>query len=116
MAALSAAVQTFVDHVIKQRIPWLNGTTADAAQEPRITVLVHLITFAVGTVVAASIGLEPLAYLGLSQPLIINGLVAGLLVSYGGSFFNEALGAVREFKKAQQSAQKGADSRGSTTP
>lgn len=49
---------------------------------------------------------KPLSYLGVAHGPIANSLAAGLLVSFGGSFFNEVLGAVREFNKAQESVRK----------
>lgn len=58
--------------------------------------------FAVGAALAWSTDLEPLRYLGVAGTDIGNALAAGVLVSFGGSFFDEGLGAVREFKKAQE--------------
>ena len=103
LAALSTAVQTLVDHTIKKRIAWLDTPTPDnATNESRRQGVIHLASFATGGVLAWSVGLTPLEYLGLDHSLVVNALASGLLVSYGGSFFNEALGAVREFKKTQE--------------
>lgn len=106
LSALSTAVQQLVDHVIKKRSHWLDTPTPDnPANESRRASAVHLATFAVGTLLSWSIGLEPLQYLGLpSKGQAINALLAGVMISFGSSFFNEALGAIREFKKAQETA------------
>lgn len=122
MAALSAAVQTFIDHVIKGRIGWLDepkDSKAEAApnhadrkkqrrlEETRQSII-HLISFALGALIAWTAGVYPLVALGLSGGVadahskLANCLAAGLLVSFGGSFFNEALDAVRAFKKVQE--------------
>src|SRR2546425_9693811 len=62
-----------------------------------------------GALLAGTIGLTPLNELGVAKQfgMVPNALMAGLLVSFGGSFFDEALGAVRQFKKAQEQARKG---------
>jgi hypothetical protein len=60
-------------------------------------------TFAVGSLLSWSVGLEPLQYLGLAgKGPVVNALLAGVMISFGSSFFDEALGALREFKKAQE--------------
>jgi hypothetical protein len=105
-AALSAAVQTFVDHVVKQN-KWLDTEIKDPRWERRRHAAVHFISFAVGAVLAWSIGLYLLSYLGVSAGRMANCIAAGFLVSFGGSFCKEALGAVREFKKAQESLRNG---------
>jgi len=106
MAALSASVQTFVDHVVKKRITWLDAEKKDPAQDNRRQSLIHLISFLVGAGLTWSVGLTPLKYLGVEQAgVITNSVAAGLLVSFGGSFFKELLGAVREFKKAQANSR-----------
>ena len=107
MAALSAATQTFVEHVIKQRWTWLDQATQGTSDKRR-HLTVHLLAFAVGAVLAWSVGLEPLTTLNVQHGPIPNALTAGLLVSFGGSLFDEALGAVRAFKKAQESVREGA--------
>lgn len=106
LAALSTAVQQLVDHVFKKRSDWLDvAKPGDATHEARRYTAVHALSFVVGAVLAWSISLEPLAYLGVRQGPIVNALASGLMVSFGSSFFNELLGAVREFKKAQQSVR-----------
>ena len=104
LSALSTAVQQFVDHIIKKRSDWLDTATPDnRTNEARRASAVHLITFVAGTVLSWSVGLEPLQYLGLpARGPVVNALLAGVMISFGSSFFNEALGAIREFKKAQE--------------
>lgn len=105
MAALSASVQTFVEHVIKKNITWLDESKEGKADKRR-QVTIHLIVFVVGAALAWYVELKPLTYLGVQQGLLPNSLMAGLLVSYGGSFFDETLGAIREFKKATEKVRK----------
>ena len=102
MAALSAAVQTFVDHVIKRRVSWLDAENKNAEREKWRHTSIHAISFVVGFALAWSLGVNPLTYLGVSRNPMFGFLLAGLLVSFGGGFFNDVLGAVREFKKAQE--------------
>lgn len=52
MAALSAAVQTLVDHLIKGRWPWLDGVKANRKSEERRQGVVHLFSFALGALIA----------------------------------------------------------------
>jgi hypothetical protein len=108
LGALSTAVQQLVDHVIKKRSDWLDTATPDKpTNEARRASMVHVISFAAGALLSWSVGLEPLQYLGLpAKGPIVNALLAGVMISFGSSFFNEALGAIREFKKAQESIQK----------
>ena len=111
MSALSTAVQQFVEHVIKKRSNWLDAATpTDRTNEARRASAVHAITFVVGALLSSSVGLKPLMYLGLPSPdtfggLLGNALLAGVMISFGSSFFDEALGALREFKKAQEAAR-----------
>lgn len=117
MAALSTAVQTFVDHVIKGRWPWLNtATPGNAKNEERRQSVVHLIAFVVGVGMALSVHLKPLTYLGLGDSPVANYLAAGVLVSFGSSFFNEALDALRTFKKAQEGVRQAQVSAGVAVP
>lgn len=107
MAALSTGVQTFVDHVIKGPWPWstwLNGPHSDPGVEEIRQSVIHLISFVTAGVIALSVKLYPLKMLDLGgqQSGIANFLAAGLLVSFGSSFFNEALDAMRAFKVAQE--------------
>jgi hypothetical protein len=103
MSALSTAVQQLVEHLFKKRLDWLDKATPnDPTNEARRSSAVHLLTFVVGGLLSWSVGLEPLQYLGLTgKGPIVNALLTGVMISFGSSFFNEALGALREFKKAQ---------------
>jgi hypothetical protein len=126
MAALSTAVQTLIDHVVKGRWTWLDTATPnDPKNEGRRQSAVHLISFLVGGGVALSVGLKPLTLLGLNQGVlaygtIVNSLVnyvaAGVLVSFGSGFFNEGLDAVRAFKKAQEGVRQAQVSDGVALP
>lgn len=109
MSALSTAVQTFVDHVVKGHWAWLNTATPDRPRnEEWRQSTVHLISFAIGALLAHKFGVNPLDALSLSDPTpVANSLAAGVLVSFGSSFFNEALDAVRAFKKAQEGLRQG---------
>lgn len=107
MAALSAATQTFVEHVIKQRWNWLDEAKPGTIDKRRHLV-VHALAFLVGGGLALSVGFEPLKYLDVQRGPLANALMAGLLVSFGGSLFDEMLGAVRGFKKAQEAVRQGA--------
>ena len=108
MAALSAATQTFVEHVIKKNWGWLDQAKKGSEDNKR-QVAIHLTVFGVGAALAWSVQLTPLTYLGLGGNPVGNAAAAGVLVSFGGSFFDEALGAIREFKKAQESARTGGE-------
>lgn len=117
MAALSTAVQTFVDHIVKGRWTWLNtATPSDPKNEERRQSTVHLVAFVVGIGMAAPIQLKPLTYLGLRGGSVANYLAAGILVSFGSSFFNEALDAVRAFGKAEQGVRQAQVSAGVALP
>ena len=102
MAALSTATQTLVDHIFKKRFTWLDKETPDDSknESSRFTAI-HSVSFLVGGGLCYSISLDPLHYLDVDQNHLVNALCAGVLVSFGGSLFNEILGAVREFKKTQ---------------
>ncbi len=119
MAALSTAVQTFVDHVIKGRWSWLDTATPNNPEnEGRRQSAVHLVSFLVGGAIAYTVKLKPLALLNLAFPdsAGANFLAAGILVSFGSSFFNEALDAVRGFKKAQEGVRQAQVSGGVALP
>lgn len=109
MAALSASVQTLVEHVVKKRWLWLDTANAEAqGKDNRRQTTVHLISFAMGGALAWTTGLEPLALLGVAgSGVIVNSLASGVLVSYGGSLFDEGLGAIRAFKKQQEELKGG---------
>jgi hypothetical protein len=111
MSALSTAVQQFVEHVIKKRITWLDkATPEDKTNEERRASTVHVTTFLVGALLTWSVDLKPLHYLGLDSDAakgpLINAVLAGVMISFGSSFFDEALGGLREWKKAQEAVSK----------
>jgi cytochrome c biogenesis protein CcdA len=123
MAALSTAVQTLVDHLIKGRSKWLDTTTPnDPKHEGRRQSAIHLISFALGALISYTAGVYPLVALGFSGGVVdahskvANFLAAGLLVSFGSSFFNEALDAVRMFKKVQDGVRQAQVSAGVALP
>src|SRR5689334_25019206 len=104
MAALSASVQTLVEHVVKKRWTWLDTASGEGhSKDNRRQTTVHLISFAMGGALAWTTGLEPLALLGVAgSGVLVNSLASGVLVSYGGSLVDEGLGAIRAFKKQQE--------------
>jgi hypothetical protein len=123
MAALSTAVQTLIDHLIKGRSKWLDtATPKDPVHEGRRQSVVHLISFSLGALMAYTAGVYPLVTLGFSGGLVdahsklANFVAAGLLVSFGSSFFNEALDAVRLYKKVQDGVRKTQISAGLNPP
>lgn len=123
MAAMSTAVQTLIDHLIKGRWKWLDTPTpANPKHEGWRQSAVHLISFLLGVLIAWTVGVYPLVALGFSngvvdpQSKVANFLASGLLVSFGSSFFNEALGAVRTFKKAQEGVRQAQISGGASLP
>lgn len=111
MSALSTAVQQFVEHVVKKRFDWLDvATPDDKTHEARRASAVHVVTFLVGAVLSWSVELKPLVYLNLgssavAQGSVVNAILAGIMISFGSSFFDEALGALRGWKKAQEAVR-----------
>lgn len=103
MSALSASTQTLIDHLIKGRSRWLDDDKTDPKQESRRFLAIHAISGISGGFLAWLVNLNVFKYLDLQVKAgpWAQYLAAGILVSFGGSFFNEALDAVREFKKAQ---------------
>ncbi len=103
MAALSAAAQTLVENLLKKHWEWLNEPkTKDNLRQAAV----HVIAGSVGGLLALTTNLHPLQYLGIATTAMwANALAAGVLVSYGGSLFDEGLGAIRAYKKAQGSLQ-----------
>src|SRR3989442_8144609 len=92
MAALSAATQTFVEHVIKKNWEWLDEAKAGKADKLR-HVAVHAIVFSAGALLSGTICLTPPNELGGAKHfgMVPNGLIACMLGSFGGSFFDYAL-------------------------
>ena len=120
MAAMSTSVQTFIDHAVKGRIKWLDTATPDNQRNENVRQsVVHAISFATGTAIAAVVGVCPLKYLDVLHYVDspwVNAPLAGLLVSYGSSFFNETLDGVRAFKKAQEGIRQAQLAQGTKTP
>jgi hypothetical protein len=109
MAALSAATHTLVEHVFKQ---FMLGKENWVGKNPKTRYAwIHVLSFAVGGLLASSVGLTPLAYLGVQRPLWMNAIATGLLVSFGGGLFNDALGVLQEYKQAKEQVRTEAASR-----
>jgi hypothetical protein len=127
MSALSASAQTLT-HQLRNRFFWLQmeeskDSDGDGVNDGKwlevkkgkLVANVHLVCGINGTILAAMTNLHPLSYLGLHpiwyqdhSPLLRNGvdyLVAGVLVAYGGPWFHETLGILREFKKSLREAK-----------
>jgi predicted Co/Zn/Cd cation transporter (cation efflux family) len=102
MAALCAATHTLVEHLVK-RIPHFlpKKGSSNWTDEGRYA-WIHVASFVVGSGLAWLLDLTPLTQLGLQRSPVVNALAAGVLVSFGGGFFNDVLGALQEFKQAQQ--------------
>ncbi|ASS75988.1 hypothetical protein CIG75_14135 [Tumebacillus algifaecis] len=117
MAALSASAQTMTQQ-LRKRLNWLNTKRTDEdsgnelirVAEGKLHANVHLVCGVNGFILAALGNIHPLSYLGL-QPIwaqsnlplltnLIDYLCAGVLVAYGGPWFHEVLGIVREYKKS----------------
>jgi hypothetical protein len=122
MSALSASAQTMT-HQMRKRFGFFavgksQGDEDDvefvAFKEGKIHANVHLICGVNGMILAAMANIHPLSYLGLTPiwsfaktPWIVNGmdyLCAGVLVAYGGPWFHEVLGILREYKKSLRGA------------
>ena len=99
IAALSAASQTLVEYVLKKPIDLFDKKGETTGAEKWRHFRVHLLVALIGGGLSVAAGLEPLSALGVARGPGANAVAAGILVSYSGSFFDEALGAVREFKK-----------------
>ncbi len=106
MAALSASSQTLVENVIKKHWTWLNQPKP---KDNWRQAAIHVIAGTVGGLLVWTTRLHPLQFLGMTTAgLGFNALAAGVLVSYGGSLFDEGLGAIRAYKKEQENLQNAA--------
>lgn len=126
MSALSASAQTMT-HQLRNRFFWLRmeesvDEDGDGKKDGKLLEVkkgklvanVHLVCGINGMMLAAMTNLHPLSYLSLNpiwyqahSPLVRNGmdyLVAGVLVAYGGPWFHEVLGILREYKKSLRGA------------
>jgi hypothetical protein len=115
MGALSTASQKLTDHVIKGRFVNELGTpNNDPVLESRRQTWIHLIAGLFGVLLCVAAKIDPIEALkgnsiaagGLDDQLVIHYVMAGVLVSFGGSFFNDLLGLVREFKSTQAELKK----------
>ena len=116
MAALSASAQTMTLQMRKRmKIFKLKENDGDdielvAFKRGKVHANVHLACGVNGAILAAVGNIHPLSYLGLTPiwalsntPWITNGMdyvCAGVLVAYGGPWFHEVLGILREYKKS----------------
>lgn len=116
MAALSSAAQKLTEQAVKNRLLNELGTTqSDPVKEARRELWLHIVSGVIGILLCLSIQIDPILLLQNGQSaspppdaLSYSGhlLLTGVLVSFGGSFFNDLLGALREFKDAQSELQK----------
>jgi hypothetical protein len=115
MAAISTAAQAMTEHLVKKRfLAQLDMVQADPLQEARRQSILHVITGFFGGLLPYTISLHPLRLLLTTESVLTDvnvssGLrlfleyaIVGVMVSYGGSFFNEALGVLRQFKLTQE--------------
>ena len=121
MGALSAS-STTMTHQLKKRfrmlqfedVPTTLGTQDDSAlfefKRGKFHANVHLVCGINGFILALLGDIHPLSFLGLT-PIwanieiswvvnLIDYLTAGVLVAYGGPWFHEVLGILREYKKS----------------
>ena len=116
MAMLSTSSQTLTDHVLKMHIPWLDDQNANPRMEALRSTLIHLIAAGFGALLTGLAGLHPLRNFvtslgtpgGAAAPWWsqsapwVEYVFVGLMVSYGSSFFNEALDLLREIKLSKE--------------
>jgi hypothetical protein len=114
MGMLSASTQTLTDYVFKMHIRWLDDVNPNPRQEALRQMLIHLIAGIFGGLLAYTSGVHPLSYLGCTPPAWITSWLGGkaeyffiaVMVSFGGSFFNEALDLLRQYKLQQENITK----------
>jgi hypothetical protein len=80
----------------------LDKENSDVKNQKARYALIHALHWTLGALLAYSLSMTPLAYLGLQRPLWVNAVATGLFVSFGGGLFNDALGAIQEFKRTQE--------------
>ncbi len=105
ISALSAAVQTVIDHVFKGHCKWLDEPKSADREEAWRRTAIHALSAVLGFGLALSVHLQPLKCLNAgrgAENYIVNAVVTGLMVSFGSSLSNEALDAIRTFKKVQE--------------
>ncbi|ARU62169.1 hypothetical protein CBW65_15030 [Tumebacillus avium] len=117
MSALSASAQTMTQQ-LRRRLRWFEAKPCDQELDGQLLTLaegklhanVHLVCGVNGFLLAALGNIHPLSYLGLTpiwamanSPWIsytLDYICAGVLVAYGGPWFHEVLGILREYKKS----------------
>lgn len=114
MAMLSTASNQLTEN-IKIHIPWLNNQNLNPREEALRQAVVHVLAGCLGGGMAYSVGFHPLTLLGDRTPPPwasgnqVEYVLIALMVSYGGSFFNEALDILREYKLAQEQLRENLD-------
>lgn len=113
MAALSTAAQKLTEQLVKGRfVNQLGMQNTDPVLESRRQAWLHLVSAGFGVALCNAIGVNPvqalrgqdITYAALTMPSsqrLLDFVATGAMVSFGGSFFNEVLGVLREFKDAQ---------------
>ena len=105
ITALSAGVQTLIDNV-KGHWKWLDTPIVDnEGNESWRRTVIHILSASIGFGLSLSVHLQPLKCLNAgrgAENVWLNALVGALMVTFGSSFSNEALDAVRAFKKVQE--------------
>jgi hypothetical protein len=116
MAALSASAQTMT-HQLRKRMNVLRFHEKQGDEQELIAIKrgkvhanVHFACGVNGVILAALANIHPLSYLGLTPiwkysplPWVANGMdyiCSGVLVAYGGPWFHEVFGILREYKKS----------------
>jgi hypothetical protein len=115
MSTLSASAQQLTEHLVKTRsfskldtpIPPVNPRDPDPPAERARQTKVHLVCAVFGAGLTGLAQLQPLRKLGADLSWMggpfLQGLgecvLCGILVSYGGSVFNELLDAVKKLAK-----------------
>ena len=114
MVAFSTAAQTLTEYVVKQFFPSLASTLPDSEKEKKRQTYLHLWCALFGAVLDWTTGLRPITDLfkngddlpfawisSVQVETAVEGVVVGVMVSYGSGFFNDVLGALNAFVDAQ---------------
>ncbi|HWA83989.1 MAG TPA: hypothetical protein VG820_11165 [Fimbriimonadaceae bacterium] len=113
MAALSASAQTVTEQLFKKRLTVQLGTPTVGKAEDRRQLIIHVISGVVGALLAYSVGLHPFKDLipkdvaapPIAQIPFLEYILVGILVSFGGGFFNDILSVMQTFTNAQKQLQ-----------
>ena len=106
MAALSAASQAFTENITK-KVPFLSTQQADPQKEDARTTWIHLLCGLVGALMAYGTNFHPFSNITDAKSLFhgasewVEYPVIGIMIAYGGSFFNDALDVLKSFSSAQ---------------